>query len=110
MPAYLVLTARNPCLPVCTLCLKSGAFNKANGEYVGFGKIGRAVETLRVENAGGAAVERQQQEQQPSAYGGEGPELYSIFVGDMALKVTDQQLQDHFQQFFPSVNSAKVTT
>lgn len=48
-----------------------------------------------------------EQDAQP---GGEGPELYSIFVGDMALNVTDLHLQNHFRQFFLSVNSAKVIT
>jgi len=60
----------------------------------------------------GIAMEQPREEQQHDPQrrqpGGEGPELYSIFVGDMALKITDQQLQDHFKQFFPSVNSAKV--
>ena len=42
--------------------------------------------------------------------GGEGTESHSLFVGDLALEVTDLLLQKHFQQFFPSVNSAKVPT
>ena len=37
-------------------------------------------------------------------------ESHSLFVGDLALEVTDLLLQKHFQQFFPSVNSAKVPT
>lgn len=38
----------------------------------------------------------------------DGMELHSLFVGDIALEVTDLLLQTYFQQFFPSVNSAKV--
>ncbi len=34
---------------------------------------------------------------------------HSIFVGDLAVDVTDQSLQDEFRRFFPSVRGAKVT-
>ena len=40
--------------------------------------------------------------------GVDGTELHSLFVGDIALEVTDLLLQTYFQQFFQSVNSAKV--
>ena len=33
---------------------------------------------------------------------------HSVFVGDLALDVTDQSLQEEFRQFFPSVRGAKV--
>lgn len=42
--------------------------------------------------------------------GGDGTESHSLFVGDLALEVTDLTLQKTFQNFFASVNSAKVIT
>mmetsp|Transcript_13132 Transcript_13132/g.33949 ORF Transcript_13132/g.33949 Transcript_13132/m.33949 type:complete len:475 (+) Transcript_13132:171-1595(+) len=33
---------------------------------------------------------------------------YSVFVGDLALDVTDFQLQERFRELFPSVRSAKI--
>jgi len=35
---------------------------------------------------------------------------HSIFVGDLAVDVTDLSLQEEFRKYFPSVRGAKVIT